>query len=101
VIQSHGLQTPDIAFAIASEVTTYAKLTLFSAVVFTLKDAADEKRMKGMVFIQMNLVSSFIFGVISAYRMEKGQLLLPVGAALSSLFTGINGLRSVVLKKND
>mmetsp|Transcript_46967 Transcript_46967/g.70980 ORF Transcript_46967/g.70980 Transcript_46967/m.70980 type:complete len:370 (+) Transcript_46967:57-1166(+) len=62
---SHGLQTPDIAFAIASEVTTYAKLTLFSAVVFTLKDAADEKRMKGMVFIQMNLVSSFIFGVIS------------------------------------
>jgi hypothetical protein len=102
-----------------------AKMSLFAAVVYTLKDAADRKRLEGTTFIELNFLSSVMFvamagtcrwqqcvfvydccaharlsPIISAANWLKGTVELPVvGAGLLALFTAANGIVSVVKKK--
>jgi hypothetical protein len=42
-----------------------AKLSLLTAVLFTLKDAADRDRLGGTTFIELNFLSSFVLGTMA------------------------------------
>lgn len=53
------------AAVLSTRVTRYAKLTLLTGIVFTLKDAADRNRLSGTTFIQLNFLSSAVFASLA------------------------------------
>jgi hypothetical protein len=58
----HGYTNP---LVIATRFSRLAKLSLLSAVLFTLKDAADRDRLGGTTFIELNFLSSFVLGIMA------------------------------------
>lgn len=78
-----------------------ARLSLFSAVVFSLKDAADRGLLEGRTFIQLNLLSSACFGALAAFVLKgatSSAQIQAVGgvAAVFSIFCAWNGVASIL-----
>ena len=48
-----------------------ANLALLIGIVFTLKDAADRSRLDGTTFIELNFMSSIVFGIMSGKQKKK------------------------------
>jgi len=55
---------------VATRLSRYAKLALLTGVMFTLKDAADRGRLNGTTFMQLNLLSSYVFGSMSGTFLD-------------------------------
>eukprot|EP00978_Attheya_sp_CCMP212_P044063 scaffold299225_cov59-Attheya_sp.AAC.2 len=87
---------------VATRLSRYAKLALLTGVMFTLKDAADRGRLNGTTFIQLNLLSSYVFGSMSAYLyQEAGSTITGLVGATTffSVMTVFNAVVSLVLKR--
>jgi len=87
---------------VATRLSRYAKLALLTGVMFTLKDAADRGRLNGTTFMQLNLLSSYVFGSMSAYLYQEAGSTITglVGAtAFFSVMTVFNAVVSLVLKR--
>eukprot|EP00545_Synedropsis_sp_CCMP1620_P003438 CAMPEP_0119029108 /NCGR_PEP_ID=MMETSP1176-20130426/40156_1 /TAXON_ID=265551 /ORGANISM="Synedropsis recta cf, Strain CCMP1620" /LENGTH=267 /DNA_ID=CAMNT_0006985399 /DNA_START=17 /DNA_END=820 /DNA_ORIENTATION=- len=91
---------------IASRTIRYSKLALLMAVMFTLKDSVDSNQLEdGTTFIQLNFLSSIVFGSTSAYLCQGGLALStmpPIGAAASffSIFSASQGGLALWKKRN-
>ena len=63
------------SFLIATRFSRIAKLSLLTAVLFTLKDAADQDLLGGTTFIELNFLSSFILGTLAGrlnvFRLQE------------------------------
>ena len=83
-----------------------ARLSLFTAVVYSLKDAADRKMLEGESFIQLNLLSAASFGALASFLLKKAtpkSTQLPIvggAAAFFSVFCACNGAASILKKKS-
>jgi hypothetical protein len=60
-----GVSSTSTVALVVTRLSRYAKLALLTGVMFTLKDAADRGRLNGTTFIQLNLLSSYVFGSMS------------------------------------
>lgn len=59
------IQESATPLVIATRFSRLAKLSLLTAVLFTLKDAADRDRLGGTTFIELNFLSSFVLGTMA------------------------------------
>ena len=96
------IQAETVALKIATRLLRFGRLAMLTAVLFTLKDAADRDRLEGTTFIELNFLSSFALASMSVYVASIGgsvnnQLAAAVG--VMSLFTGYNGASSLYKKR--
>ena len=88
------LSNNDVGASLLVPLARFARLAIFSAVAYTLKDGADRGLLDSPNFILLNLLSAASFGALASYvgaTTAVGGL-----AALFSVFSGVNGLISVL-----
>jgi hypothetical protein len=98
-----------VPFSIGARLLRFSKLAMLTTVSLTLKDAADRDRLEGSTFIQLNILTSAMFGAMAVY-VQNGYTITPVGSAPAALtaliagsfsvFTATNGIVSQINKKN-
>jgi len=82
---------------VCSRVTRLARYTSMTTVLYTLKDAADRGRLNGTTFIELNMLSSFTLAILASFW----GVATPSGgaAAVFSVFSAINGITSIIQKR--
>lgn len=97
-----------VPFSIGARLLRFSKLAMLTTVSLTLKDAADRDRLEGSTFIQLNILTSAMFGAMAVY-VQNGNTITPVGSAPAALtaliagsfsvFTATTGIVSQINKK--
>tara|TARA_B110001450_G_C17518523_1_gene439547 strand:- start:596 stop:802 length:207 start_codon:yes stop_codon:yes gene_type:complete len=59
---------------------------------FTLKDAADRKRLGGTTFRELNFLNSVASAVLAAYYFHQSLIIGGAALALNSIFCASNGM---------
>ena len=93
--------TSGLVEGLAMPLAQFNRLALVTLSLYTLKDAADRKRLGGTTFIELNLLCALSLGVHAAFFM--GEATFPLGLVSTytffSLFCAFNGIREYI-KKN-
>lgn len=91
------------AKTIATRAIRFGRLALLTGVMYTLKDAANRKRLEGSTFIDLNFLASIVLGTMAFYVKTIRGALTPLvwTSAGFSAFTALNGLVSAVKKSKE
>ena len=91
----------DSATTVATRAVRFGRLALLTGVMYTLKDAADRGRLEGTTFIELNFLSSIVFGTMANYiKTVSGNFTPLVGvAAFFSSFALFNAVNSLIKTK--
>lgn len=92
----------NVGFMFVTRMIRYSRLVLLLGVVYTLKDAANRDRLEGTTFIQLNFLSSLVFGAMAVQKGIPTLASPPItlAAAFFAVFTAGNGILSQMKKKN-
>lgn len=86
---SKGLLPPLLLQSLAFRIK---KIMLLMVISFTLKDAADRKRLGGTTFRELNFLNSVASAVLAAYYFHQSLIIGGAALALNSIFCASNGM---------
>jgi hypothetical protein len=76
---------------IATRLSRLAKLSLLTAVLFTLKDTADRDRLGGTTFIELNFLSSFVLGTMAGRSVQGMHVCMHAAMYACMHFNNLDG----------
>ncbi len=81
-----------------TRLSRYARYSMLSTVLYTLKDAADRGRLEGTTFIELNFLSAAVLAAMATYSGMTS----PIGgsSATFALFSAWNGIFSIYKKRS-
>lgn len=88
------------AKTLATRAVRLGRLALLTGTMLVLKSAADRDRLEGTTFIDLNILSSIVFGTMSYYIKTIRGAFTPLvyASAGFSAFTALNAINSMIKK---
>jgi hypothetical protein len=88
------------AKTLATRAVRLGRLALLTGTMLVLKSAADRDRLEGTTFIDLNILSSIVFGTLSYYIKTIRSAVTPLvyASAGFSAFTALNAINSMTKK---
>jgi len=100
LITAAGWKGGDVTLRIASQISRLACLVLFTGTLYTLKDAADRKRLNGTSFIQLNISSFLAFAALAGYEyLNRPITWLGASYLVFSIISIVNAASSIIVRK--